>query len=248
MKALRDTLLIHVLVDGNENILCQYNLLQSDWHFHIYGMSDVVLANRTQEPSRGGRIVNQEKDEKQRSAQEYSLRRQKQKELFDEVELEHSRIERELQDTERVKLIEQYLDDVYTRYGASTKTLQLDVTSRCKTTPKRQGNIYSWLPRKQAHDNSKPASILHPFKESTNNISIGCVDNKIEFKEKQAKNDAKFRFFNDWSKTAFINYVNSEGEFLMNEADQDFSSQFKDPSYWMKKHHQNGVVLKSNLK
>jgi len=185
----------------------------------------VYLANRTQEPSRGGRIVNQEKDEKQRSAQEYSLRRQKQKELFDEVELEHSRIERELQDTERVKLIEQYLDDVYTRYGASTKTLQLDVTSRCKTTPKRQGNIYSWLPRKQARDNSKPASILHPFKESTNNFCIGCVDKKIEFKEKQAKNDAKFRFFNDWSKTAFINYVNSEGEFLMNEADQDFSSQ-----------------------
>lgn len=169
-----------------------------------------------------------------------ALRRQKQKELLKEVEREHSRIERELQDTERVKLIEQYLDDVYTRYSAPTNTIQLDFTARLsasnKTTPKQKGNIYSWLPKKQQHGVfgpgtvNMPASILHQRKDSPQTGSASCPDKKIEFKDKsvvQSKNggNAKLRFFNEWSKTSFNHYVNSDGEFLINEADQDFSSQ-----------------------
>jgi len=182
-------------------------------------------------------------DEKQRRiTQEINLRRQKQKELFEEVEREHSRIERELQDTERVKLIEQYLDDVYTRYNSSAKTVQFEPTARLssgnKVSPKRKGNVYSWLPKKHQHGAfgpgtvNMPASILHQNKDSQtaqNSSAVGS-DKKIEFKEKSVsghspKNDntAKFRFFNEWSKNSFNKYVNSDGQFLIHEADQDFS-------------------------
>lgn len=188
---------------------------------------------------------NQQVDERQRRVdQEINLRRQKQKELFEEVEREHSRIERELQDTERVKLIEQYLDDVYSRYNPTITTVQLESTARLssgnKTTPKRKGNIYSWLPDKHQHGKfgpatvNMPASILHQCQDSKaqKGIAVGGSDKKIEFKEKSVtaqstKNEttAKFRFFNEWSKTSFNNYVNSDGEFLAHKADQDFSNQ-----------------------
>lgn len=141
-----------------------------------------------------------------------------------------------MQDNERVKLIEQYLDDVYSRYSNSGRTLTLETTARLgttnKATQKRKENIYSWLPKKHQHGAfgpgmaSMPASILH--KESS---TTGCAEKKIDFKEKspsQTKNDynaTKLRFFNEWSKKSFSNYVNDVGEFLMSEADQDFSSQ-----------------------
>jgi hypothetical protein len=198
------------------------------------------LSSKTPDENKRGTSGNEVKDERL-TTQEDSLKRQRQKELTEEVEREKKRIERELLDSERVKLIEQYLDDVYTRYGVNTTTLQLD--NKCagekerlshSKIPKRQGQIYSWLPRKKTAQRSfspglasKSPSILHSSNQPSQTFSIGHVKKKVDFKEKQATNsdcNSKVKYFNDWSKTAFINYVNSEGEFKVDEVNQDLSN------------------------
>lgn len=205
------------------------------------------LLNKEREPNknpeenrRSASASSDAKDDKV-VTQEDSLKRQKQKELTEEVEREKQRIERELLDSERVKLIEQYLDDVYSRYaGMNTTTLQLDnktvekerSSHSSSKMQKRQGQIYSWIPRKKAQRSfspgvsSKTPSILHTSGQPSQTFSIGHVSKKVDFKEKQPSDthNNKVRYFNDWSKAAFINYVNSEGEFKVDEANQDLAN------------------------
>ncbi|XP_032228148.2 MAP/microtubule affinity-regulating kinase 3-like [Nematostella vectensis] len=199
------------------------------------------------------------KQEKLTTKQEESLKRQKHRELAEEVDREQKRVERELQDTERVALIEHYLDDIYTKYSVKATTLQLNKTpdnthAQKNYTKTCRGKLYSWLPMKRPRVKTgnlangiftKPASILQ------SSHGKGLIDKKITFKEQlNGKNaNPNIRYFNDWSKTAFINYVNSEGEFQVDETDHDLSLQLqlKDARYWLQR-HMSGVVAKSSTK
>lgn len=191
-------------------------------------------AKNPEENKRSASACSDAKDEKV-VTQEDSLKRQKHKELTEEVEREKQRIERELLDSERVKLIERYLDDVYARHsGMNTTTLQLDNKEKERVShnkkQKREGQIYSWIPGKKGQrsyssrmSRKTPPILHHSSCQTSPNLSVGHISKKVDFKEKQPS-DNKVRYFNDWSKAAFINYVNSDGEFMVDEANQDLAN------------------------
>ena len=157
--------------------------------------------------------------------QQDSLQRKKQIEMMMLSEREKLKLTKELEDKERIKMIQQYLDDVHIKPDVDQADNEPRAPRAYKVT--RHGRLYSLLPRSDDAPPkiiTRPAPILHSSHQTPNHCTMGAAS-KIAFKKdgRSPITRNKVRFFNDWNKTMFINYVNSKGEpkQVEDEAEQD---------------------------
>ena len=167
-----------------------------------------------------------------------SLKRKKQVELMLLAEKEKLKITKELQDKERIKMIQQYLDDVYVKPEAEQHMDNKEPRAPRAYKVTRHGRLYSLLPRSETAGLycqggppkvvTKPTPILHSTHQTPNHCTMGST-NRISFKNdgKPSTSRDNLRYCNDWNKRIFTNYVNSKGDLRQQEEepDQDTSLQ-----------------------
>ena len=152
--------------------------------------------------------------------QESSLKRQFQLQRQEAVERERDRIQKELEDQDRVGIIQQYLENVYSQQETEpgkceAKTTAQDNRPRTyKVTPK--GRLYSLLPRSPTPPQvvTKTAPMLgqgqQPCRSPAGAGRGG--EKRVTFKGTADESKRGIRYLNDWNKTAFVSYINSEAE------------------------------------
>jgi len=158
--------------------------------------------------------------------QEESLKRQKEKEQAEDHEREKVKFRKELEDQERLKMITEYLQNVYSQYGqqpsphAANKKTELNPRTYKVSKP---GRVYSVVTRpadKPVSDVpqaiTKPMPILHQAARGTQG------DKKITFMHQTGVKGANgVRFFNDWNNSVFLEYINSTDGNTAEEKEKD---------------------------
>lgn len=148
--------------------------------------------------------------------QEESLKRQKEKEETENQEKEKIDFLKELEDQGRQKMITEYLQLMYTRYGQRTPT------NNAQTKPEpnsrtfkvsKQGRVYSVETRSTVAKKSgsgplqittRPTPILHSAARGAQG------EKRIIFKAQPGeKGKNGVRFVNDWNNDLFTEYINS---------------------------------------
>lgn len=150
----------------------------------------------------------------------------------EEMEREKDKIKKELEDQERVMIIQQYLEDVYSQHNTELHGDEGTMVERerlprsYKVTTK--GRLYSLLPRSPAPTQSASPKVITkavPILSAGNQaarVPIGgrVGERKVAFRGQGGEKNG-IRYLNDWNKSAFISYMNSEAEGKDGETEED---------------------------
>ena len=144
--------------------------------------------------------------------QEESLKRQKDKEQMDDQERERVRLQQVLEDRERQKMVQEYLENVYTQNQVQTASLQGDTrNSEPNHRETKHCRPHMSLSRPLLKSSAHVPQIVGrstPVLHQTFGSAPG--EKRVTFKPHSSfKGSSGVRFQSDWNGTFFSDYINS---------------------------------------